>query len=130
VEIVQEDHPVFSRQDDDLHCTLPIPMTAAALGTILPLDTLDGPERIEVRPGTQPGGVQRMRGRGVPHLNGRGRGDLFIHLDIQVPTHLTAEQEALLQQLARLRGEEHPEPAPVAPPTGFFSKIKDAFAGR
>ena len=130
VEIVQEPHPVFQRDGDDLHCTLPIPMTAAALGTTLSLDTLDGPQRIEVRPGTQAGSIQRMRGSGMPHLNGKNRGELFIHLDVQVPTQLSAEQEGLLRQLAALRGEEHPQANPVAPSAGFFSKIKDAFAGR
>lgn len=130
VEISVQPHPVFRREGDDLHCTLPIPMTAAALGTALTLETLDGPVQVDVRPGTQPEAVQRMRARGMPHLNGSARGDLFVHLDVQVPTDVTPEQEALLQQLAALRGEEHPEAVPHSPQTGFFSKIKDAFAGR
>ena len=131
VEVVQEPHALFRRESDDLHCSLEIPMTAAALGTELTLETLDGAERIEVRSGTQPGSVQRMRGRGVPHLNGKGRGDLFIHLDVQVPTNLDAAQEALLRQLAALREEERPAANPVAAnPAGLFSRIKDAFAGR
>ncbi len=130
VEIAVEPHPVFSREGDDLHVTLPIPMTAAALGTTMTLDTLDGPQIIDVRPGTQPGTAQRIRGRGVPHLNTRVRGDLNVHLDVQVPTHLTVEQDALLRQLAQLRGEEQPMANPHAPAAGFFSRIKDAFAGR
>ncbi len=130
VEISVEQHPVFRREGDDLHCSIPIPMTAAALGTVLNLDTLDGPERIEVRPGTQPGSVQRLRGRGTPHLNTKNRGDLFVHLDVQVPTHLSDEQGELLQRLAQLRGEEQPLGVPHAQQAGFFSKIKDAFAGR
>ncbi len=130
VEIVQEPHPLFRREGDDLHCTLPIPMTAAALGTQLTLETLDGPEAIDVRAGTQAGAVHRLRGRGVPHLNGRNRGDMFVHLDIQVPTQLTAEQEELLRQLAQSRGEEQPAVNPVAATPGLFSRIKDAFASR
>lgn len=130
VEIVQEPHPLFRREGDDLHCTLQLPMTAAALGTTLTLDTLDGSESIVVAPGTQPGSVQRLRGLGVPRLNDRHRGDLYLHLDIQVPTGLGHEQEQLLRQLAALRGEERPAATPVATPAGFFSKLKDAFAGR
>lgn len=130
VETVVQPHPVFRREGDDLHCTLPLPMTAAALGTTVVLETLDGPETITVPAGTQPATVQRMRGRGVPHLNAKTRGDLFVHLDVQVPSHLTAEQESLLRQLAVLRGEERPTVTPVATTGGFFSKIKDAFASR
>jgi molecular chaperone DnaJ len=130
VEIVQEPHPLFRREGDDLHCTLQLPMTAAALGTTLTLDTLDGSESIVVAPGTQPGTVQRMRGLGVPRLNDRHRGDLYLHLDVRVPTGLGHEQEQLLRQLAALRGEERPEATPVATSAGFFSKLKDAFAGR
>lgn len=130
VEIVQQPHPLFRREGDDLHCTLPIPMTAAALGTELTLDTLDGPEQVPVRQGTQPGTVHRMRGRGTPHLNANRRGDLFVHLDVQVPSPLTPEQEELLRQLAAMRGEERPEASPVATAPGFFSRIRDAFANR
>ena len=129
VEIRQEPHPVFQRDGDDLHCTIKLPMTAAALGTTLNLATLDGDEALEVKPGTQSGTVNRLRARGVPHLNGNSRGDLFVHLDVQTPTRLTGEQEALLRQLAALRDEEHPDAAPVAT-GGLFSRIKDAFAGR
>lgn len=130
VEIAQQPHPLFRREGDDLHCTLPIPMTAAALGTDLTLETLDGPEQVPVRPGTQPGTVHRMRGRGTPHLNSNRRGDLFVHLDVQVPAPLSAEQEELLRQLAAMRGEERPEASPVATAPGLFSRIRDAFANR
>lgn len=129
VEIAQENHPVFRREGDDLHCTVPLPMTAAALGTAMKLPTLDGEETLEVRPGTPAGATSKLRGRGVPHLHSGNRGDLYVHLDVQVPTKLTPAQEDLLRQLAQLRGEEHPEASPVAH-TGFFSRIKDAFAGR
>lgn len=129
VEIVAEPHPVFRREGDDLHCTVPVPMTAAALGTTLELPTLDGTETIDVRPGTQPGTVHRARGKGVPRLNAQTRGDLFVHLDVQVPTKLSVEQESLLQQLAALRGEEQPSAAPVAQ-AGLFTRLRDAFSGR
>ena len=128
VEIVETPHPVFQRRGDDLHCTIELPMTAAALGTSIPLETLDGHEDVEVRPGTQSGSVQTLRGRGVPHLRGSGRGDLHVHVDVATPTRLDDEQEQLLRELARLRGEEHPA-ATVSPANqGLLSRLKGAFS--
>ncbi len=106
VEVIERPHPVFTREGDDLHCRITLPMTAAALGTALPLATLDGEEQLDVHPGTQPDEVMTLRARGVPHLRGTGRGDLHVHLEVQVPTKLDAKQEELLRDLARLRGEE------------------------
>src|SRR5688572_10673641 len=108
VEIHERPHPVFIREGDDLHCTVTLPMTAAALGTTVPLETLDGEESLDIAPGTQPDEVMTLRARGVPHLRASGRGDLHVHLRIEVPTKLDAKQEELLRDLARLRGEEHP----------------------
>jgi len=108
VEVVEREHPVFSREGDDLHCTVTLPMTAAALGTHVPLSTLDGDETLDIAPGTQPDEVLTLRARGVPHLRATGRGDLHVHLRIEVPTRLDTKQEDLLRDLARLRGEEHP----------------------
>ncbi len=108
VEVHERSHPVFRREGDDLHCTVTLPMTAAALGTTVPLATLDGEEQVDVQPGTQPGEVLLLRARGVPHLRGTGRGDLHVHLEVQVPTRLDTKQEDLLRDLAALRGEEHP----------------------
>jgi molecular chaperone DnaJ len=129
VEVRERPHPVFQRDGDDLHCQLSLPMTAAALGTALPLETLDGEVQVEVRPGTQPGTVIDIRGRGVPHLRAAGRGNLHVHVSVQVPTKLDDEQVELLEQLARLRGEEHPDgQAPDAP--SLFGRLRDAFSGR
>jgi molecular chaperone DnaJ len=108
VEVVEKPHPVFTRDGDDLHCRLSLPMTAAALGTTMKLDTLDGEEEIDIAPGTQPDAVITLRARGIPSLRGTGRGHLHVHLDVQVPTRLDAEQERLLRELARVRGEEAP----------------------
>src|SRR5690606_21712590 len=130
VEIRERAHDVFVRRGDDLHCTLPVPMTAAALGTVLELDTLDGAEEIDLRPGTQPGQIITLKGLGVGHLHGNGRGDLNIHVEVQVPTELSEEQSALLHQLAGLRGEERPEPRLVAAHPGVFSRLKDKLSGR
>ena len=130
VEIVEKPHPVFRRQGDDLHATILLPMTAAALGAEIPLETLDGPESVQVRPGTQSGAEQKLRERGVPRLRGSGRGDLTIHLQVETPTGLDTEQRELLQRLAQLRDEEKPDATPVTETGGLFSRIKDAFAGK
>ena len=130
VEIRERPHPVFVRRGDDLHCTLAIPMTAAALGTVLQLDTLDGGREIDVEPGTQPEQVVTLRDLGVGHLNRPGRGDLHVHLDVQVPTRLDERQRELLAELAALRGEEQPEPRLATTGSGMFSKLRDKLAGR
>jgi molecular chaperone DnaJ len=130
LEIVQRPHQIFERQGDDLHCTLTIPMTAAALGATLPIQTLDGPASIDIRPGTQSGQAIPLYGQGSSHLHGPGRGDLVIHVTIETPTKLEPEQEELMRQLARLRNEESP-PGRFAPgEQGFFSRLRDAFNGR
>jgi molecular chaperone DnaJ len=124
VEIRERPHDVFSRKGDDLHCRVTVPMTAAALGTMLTIKTLDGEEQLEVRPGTQPASTLRLRGRGVPHLRGAGRGDLYVHLDVRTPTRLTEDQEKLLRDFAKVRGEEV---AQVTKQGGFFARVRDAF---
>ncbi|MBN1171366.1 MAG: molecular chaperone DnaJ [Micromonosporaceae bacterium] len=126
VEIHERQHDVYSRKDDDLHCRVTVPMTAAALGTRLTIKTLDGEEQIDVRAGTQPNSTLRIRGKGVPHLRGTGRGDLFIHLDVRTPTKLDPESERLLREFARTRGEEVAE---LSKQGGFFSRMRDAFNG-
>jgi molecular chaperone DnaJ len=126
VEIHERPHDVYSRKGDDVHCRVTVPMTAAALGTRLTIKTLDGEENLDVRAGTQPGSTLRIRDKGVPHLRGTGRGDLFVHLDVRTPTKLDAEQERLLREFARSRGEEVAE---LSKQSGFFSRMRDAFNG-
>jgi molecular chaperone DnaJ len=128
VEVHEREHPVFSREGDDLHCEVHLPMTAAALGTSVVLPTLDGEEKLTVRPGTQPGHVVTLNARGVPHLRQTGRGDLHVHVMVDVPTRLDAEQERLLRDLAKLRGEENPSATTASPDgQGLFSRLRDAF---
>ena len=115
-------HDRFVRDGYDLVDELEIPMTMASLGADLVYETLDGDEELSVSPGTQTGKVVRFRGRGVPHVDGRGRGDLLVHLAVTTPTHLDDRQEELLRELAALRGEE------VAPPEhGLMAKIRGVF---
>ncbi|MDP9397494.1 MAG: molecular chaperone DnaJ [Actinomycetota bacterium] len=130
VEIVERPHPVFTRRGDDLHCSVTLPMTAAALGTSVKLQTLDGDEELDVHAGTQPGEVLVLPARGVAHLRSSGRGDLVVHLDVQVPTRLDAAQEELLRQLAELRGEDASGGTVEEASSGLFSRLRDAFNGR
>jgi molecular chaperone DnaJ len=113
VEVEELAHPTFDREGADLHCTVRVPMTSAALGAVLPLDTLDGREELTIEPGTQPNTVQTMHGGGLPKLRSSGRidgkGDLHVHLEVEIPGKLDPQQTELLRQFAELRGEEQPE---------------------
>src|SRR3712207_63242 len=129
VEVHELPHPVFTRDGEDLHCRVTLPMTTAALGTTLNLKTLDGEEDLEIRPGTQPGSVLTLRAHGAPRLRATGRGNLLVHVEVQTPTRLDAEQEKLLRELAALRGEDQPESHREAQ-GGLFSRVRDAFNGR
>ncbi|WP_430868890.1 molecular chaperone DnaJ [Demequina aurantiaca] len=130
IEIREKAHPTFEREGFDIHCTLHVPMTAAALGTVMGLDTFDGAQDVEVRAGAQSGSIVKLKGLGVGKLQRSGRGDLLVRLDVQTPAELTDEQTDLLRQLAALRGEEMPEAhlAPIG--GGVFSRLRDTFMGR
>jgi molecular chaperone DnaJ len=141
VEIQVARHPRFVRQGNDLHCTVNVPMTAAALGTVLTLPNLEAdlvsesssPDlvtsfELEVKPGTQSGTDQLIRGYGVPGLRG-GRGDLVVTIIVETPTALDAAQEELLRQLASLRDEQHPTGQLRPSSRGVFGRLRDAFNG-
>jgi molecular chaperone DnaJ len=131
VEIVEQAHPVFQRNGDDLHATVAVPMTAAALGGTFSLETLDGERSIDLRPGVQSGHTEMLPGLGVTHLRDHGRGDLIVHIDVQTPTRLDADQEELLRKLASLRGEDGPDVGTTTNhKTGLFSRLRDAFNER
>jgi len=130
VEIAVTAHETFQRRGDDLHCSFELPMTSAALGTTIKLDTFDGMTDLEIKPGTQSGDVITLRGKGVTHLRGTGRGDLIVHASVLTPTRLTGEQEALLRQLAEMRGEERSDGRLTAVNHGLFGKLRDAFLGK
>lgn len=115
-------HPVFRRDDRHLIHELHVPFTQAALGARLSYETLDGVEDLDIPRGSETGAEFRLRGRGVPQIRGRGRGDVLIRLVVDVPDDLTPEQEELVRRLAELRGE------PVADPDeGLLSRIRSAF---
>lgn len=126
VEMKVNNDPEFMREGDDLHATLSVPMTAAALGTELTFDTFDGEQPISIKSGTQSGEVINLRNLGVTHLRGAGRGDLKVHIHVETPTKVDAEQEALLKQLAALRGEGFTEGKLVSS-GGMFARLRDKF---
>ncbi|KQY54587.1 MULTISPECIES: molecular chaperone DnaJ [unclassified Nocardioides] len=138
VEIHVAPHPTFTRHGNDLHCTVTVPMTAAALGASLTLPTLEadlaGDDSdvetsfaLEIRPGTQSGATQTLSARGVPGLRNVGRGDLIVTVVVDTPTRLDPRQEELLRELAALRGEETPDGSVQATHKGVFGRLRDAF---
>jgi molecular chaperone DnaJ len=138
VEIHVRPHPVFTRDGQDLRCRATVPMTAAALGTTLKLPLLEadvaGPDSatetwvdLDIRPGTQSGTEQVVRGRGVPSLRSGVRGDVVITVEVETPARLDERQEELLRELARLREEEQPEGRIQPAHRSVFGRLKDAF---
>jgi molecular chaperone DnaJ len=146
VELHVSPHPVFVRQGRDLHCTVTLPMTAAALGATVELPTLESdldpaaaqeagfattpPTRVplEIRPGTQSGADVVLSGYGVPSLRGSGRGNVVVRVIVETPTRLDERQQELLRELAALREEEQPS-GDVAAPHGksVFDRLRGAF---
>jgi molecular chaperone DnaJ len=100
------EHPVFRREDTEVLCEMPISFTQAALGTTIEVPTLDGPAKLKIPGGTQTGKVFRMKGKGIPALQGGGRGDQHVRVFVETPTHLSREQRELLERFAELSGEE------------------------
>jgi molecular chaperone DnaJ len=124
-------HPFFRRDGNNLACEIPLNFTTLALGGTIDIPTLDGTDAFKVPEGTQSGAVFRIRGRGMPDVSGRGRGDLFITVQAVTPKKLNKEQRAALEQLSRTLPKEKFEPvAAGAPPDdekNLFEKVKDIF---
>ncbi len=118
-----KEHPIFERQGDDLLCIVPINVAQAVLGTQINLLTFDGLEQVKVPESIQTGSRIRLKNLGVPHLQGSGRGDLFVQVDVKVPGKLTREQRKLFEQLRETLPEEN-EPHEK----GLLDKVKDYFA--
>ena len=121
VEIGIAPHPIFRRVAEDLACEVSVPMTIAALGGVIAIPTLDEDEEVDVSPGTQSGELVRLRGKGMPRLGGRGRGELVAVLRVETPTDLDREQTEILERLAKARGETTGQ-------RGLLGKIKEAFS--
>ena len=128
VEIVEIQHEFLIREENNLHISIAIPMAAAALGTMVNIQTLDGVQSVEIKEGTQSGTTVLLRGLGVTKLRGSGRGDLIVHIEVTTPTKLNKEQSELLKNFALLRNDV---PGMVQIHTnndqGFFGKVRNAF---
>jgi molecular chaperone DnaJ len=112
----------FEREDDDIHVDYRVNFAQAALGDTVKVPTLEGNESLDIPPGTQSGSVFTLRRRGVPHLNGGGRGDQHVHVHVDVPKRLSPEQKELLSELSKtFGGATNPQDD-----KGFFDKMKDA----
>jgi len=116
-------HKFFERDGDDLHCVMPISFPQAALGTELEIETLEGKATIRIPEGTQNGREFRLRGKGVPHLNDHGKGDLIVEMRVSTPTKLNKQQKELMRQLGETMEVEN-----VPTSRGLFDKMKDMFS--
>ena len=115
-------HKFFEREGDDLHCTIPVSFPQAALGDELEIETLEGMAVVKVPEGTQSGRTFRLKGKGVPHLNSHGKGDMIVEVRVQTPGKLTKQQRDLLKQLADTMQVEITPHAP-----GFVERMKEIF---
>jgi len=118
-----KDHAFFERRNSDLYLTIPITMSQAALGSQVQVPTLSGEEELEIPEGTQSGQTFRKRGKGLPNPHG-GRGDLYIHVRVVVPSKLSKEQRRLMEQLGQVLKSEN---KPIERTSSFFDKVKDIF---
>ena len=117
-----KEHPFFERQGTDLHCVVPISFTQAALGTEIQIPTLESEHTLKIPEATQSGTVLKIRGKGVPVLNGHGKGDLFVEVRVQTPSKLSKRQRELLQELhSTTPVENKPERRSI------LGKMKDMF---
>lgn len=123
VVVTVKDHPVFDRQDYDLHCTVPVNIVQATLGTEVEIPTFEGMETVKIPEGTQPGAQLRLKSRGVPRVNASGRGDLYIHVEVHIPTKLTKDQRRAFETLMA----SLPAPGEENDSGGFFGKVKKLF---
>jgi len=116
-------HPFFEREGKDLHCSVPISFTQAAMGAEIVIPTLDGGEhKLKIQEGTQSGTTFRIRGKGVPGLQSSGKGDMYVKVRVETPRKLTKRQRELLGELGETFNiENKPEPR------SLFEKVKDIF---
>jgi molecular chaperone DnaJ len=115
-------HDRLVREGDDVYSTVDLTMTEAALGTRVKVPTLEGELELELKPGTQPREVRTLRGRGMPVLQGFGRGDHRVLVNVAVPRQLTEQQRNLLVEFEQTADDET-----YRPDEGFFDKLKSAF---
>jgi molecular chaperone DnaJ len=125
LEIKVKHHDVFSRDGDDLLCTLEVAMTDAILGTHAKVRALDGDIEVELRPGVQSADIITVKDRGITHLRGSGRGDLRVGIQVVTPTKLDHKERELIKQFASTHKQEAPSLARFQ--QGLFAKLRDRF---
>jgi len=124
LEIQVKPHKYFRRRQDDILLDLNINIAQAALGAEIEVPTVDGPAKLNVPSGTQPGRIFNVKGKGVPHLHGSGRGDQLVMINVEVPNHLSADQRKLFEELAQTMGTE------VRPQErSFLDRLKEVLGG-
>lgn len=117
-----KEHPLFQREDNDILCEVPISFVDASLGAAIDVPTLDGKVKVKIPAGTQSGKVLRLKGKGVPDLNGYGRGDQHVRVVVETPTNLSKDQKRLLEEFARI---STPESHPAG--RSFWGKVRELF---
>jgi molecular chaperone DnaJ len=125
IEIRIKQHEIFERDGDDLHCTVPVPLTLAALGGSITVPTLAGKAEIELPDGTQHGKTFRLRGKGIKGIRSSYPGDLYCHITVETPVRLTEHQRKLMKELdesLKKGGERH---SPNA--KSWTDRVKDIF---
>ncbi|MEO7134620.1 MAG: molecular chaperone DnaJ [Vicinamibacterales bacterium] len=130
VVIYVREHSVFQRDGNNLHCTVPLPFTTLALGSEIKVQGIDQEESVKIPEGTQPGTTFRLRGKGMPDVSGRGKGDILVTVQGVTPKRLTKEQKKLLEQLAATMPEQKVKPSSREDDDdgrGIFGKVKDIF---
>ena len=115
-------HPIFERKGNDIWCEMPITFVQAALGAEVTVPTIDGRVSYQVREGTQPGDVFKFKGKGIPYINGRGRGDQYVRVVVEVPKNLSQKQKDVLKEF-----EDTSEEKNYTKRKTFFDKIKAMF---
>lgn len=125
VAISEEEHPFLQREGDNLHYDLYVSISDAVLGTSKEIETVSGKVRIKIEPGAQSGKILRLRGKGIPSVQGYGVGDLLVHLNVWTPKTLSKEQRDFFE---KMKNDEHFVPKPEKEDKSFFEKVKDMFS--
>ncbi len=125
VAIEEKEHPSLQREGDNLHYDLYISFSEAALGTSKEIDTVTGKVRIKIEEGVQSGKILRLRGKGISSINGYGKGDLLVHVNVWTPKSLSREQKEFFERMAE---DENFQPNPEKSDKSFFEKVKDMFS--
>lgn len=125
VVVEEQEHERFERSEDDVYLDVTSDFPTAALGGEIEVPTLTGTAVLSIEAGTQPGTVLRMRGKGIPHLHGKGVGDQLVRFNVYVPTSLNAKEKAIIADLAK---SDHFKPSAKSSAKDFFQRVKEAFS--